>query len=93
MSEQPEHEGVRFASVEDSLLYARDRDLYGTAFVRLDGDGLAHRIDPRNVTPAGLRDCEFCGKPLDPLATIRRAYCSGICRVYAWRQRSRVRDG
>jgi hypothetical protein len=38
------------------------------------------RVDPPQ------RPCKFCGQPLDRQATTRRAYCSDVCRVRAWRQ-------
>jgi hypothetical protein len=34
------------------------------------------------------RHCKYCGEELKQLATARRAYCSDLCRVRAWRLRT-----
>jgi hypothetical protein len=45
----PGEEPLRFATPKDAELVAADKLLTGNAFVRVDDDGLAHRIDPELV--------------------------------------------
>lgn len=43
--------------------------------------------------PPEVRKCAFCGEPLGPRPTARRAYCGDVCRVRAWRRAQQATGG
>lgn len=55
---------------------------------------------PRSTAPIALAlhrldeeppySCEYCGFDFDFTATMRRRFCSDLCRVKAWRLRKRL---
>jgi hypothetical protein len=46
-----------------------------------------HELDPPPLPE--VRSCQLCGSPLAADTTLRRTYCSDLCRVRAWRRKRR----
>jgi hypothetical protein len=80
---EAKHRGVTVESWARRMLrFVLEAEIEGETTVTLERQ--------RRLDSEAFR-CAYCGGPFGTRnATLRRRYCSDVCRVRAWRQRSRA---